>query len=225
MRAIGTASAGRATLIFVLILAPFGLEYSGSMRRKSAALACIVLAAGASARLGRPKQLVRRQGRPLLARAIGIARRAAPGAVVVVLGACRQRLKSLTRRESARIATVYNADWAEGLASSLRLGLKALPADTRAALILLPDQAKVSRYEIDRLVRRWRARPERAAAARYAGRTGAPAIIPRRLFRAAKTLEGDVGARHLLRAGGFVTQVPIASAAFDLDTPEDLARL
>jgi molybdenum cofactor cytidylyltransferase len=111
------------------------------------------------------------------------------------------------------------------MAGSLRAGLCRVPRECAGALVLLTDQALLARPELVLLIDRWRRQPGRPAAALYGGHTGAPAILPRRLWRAAKSLRGDQGARHLLRGHSAVTTVPIRSAAFDLDTPADAAAI
>jgi CTP:molybdopterin cytidylyltransferase MocA len=107
----------------------------------------------------------------------------------------------------------------------LRLGIDALPAGADAALVLLSDQPDVDARALRRLIAAWQSRPAAAAAARYAGRVGVPAILPRRSWGEVRALEGDVGARALLRGKPGVTLVEMPEAAFDVDTPLDLRRL
>jgi molybdenum cofactor cytidylyltransferase len=199
------------------------------MRRSSAAksprLAALVLAAGGSTRLGRPKQLLRLRGETLLARACRLARSAADGAVIVVLGAEALRMQSVLRQRDRGLSIVHNAGWRDGMAGSLHAGLAALPEGTDGLLILLVDQARIEPADLRRLVELWRRRPARPAASFYLGRAGVPAVIPRRHFKDLRSLEGDVGARQLLRRVGRITPVPMPAAAFDVDTPEDAAEL
>lgn len=189
------------------------------------ALWSVVLAAGGSTRLGRPKQLVRYRNRPLLGRAAALAERATPGRVLVVIGADAGRIRYALRRHSPRVRVVRNARWREGMAGSLAQGLGRLPREARAALILLVDQPGVTEHSIARLVDRWRRRPSRPAAAGYADRIGAPAILPRRLWKAARSLRGDVGARALLRGAAGPVTVKMPEAAADVDTADDVAAL
>jgi CTP:molybdopterin cytidylyltransferase MocA len=189
-------------------------------------LACVLLAAGASRRLGAPKQLLRSRGRSLLLQALGAARAAAPSSpLIVVLGAHALRLRGHLRRNGAAARAVTNAGWDTGLASSLQAGLAAVPSRAEAVLVLLTDQPEVGAAALRRLIAAWRRRPSLPAAARYAGRVGVPAILPRRTWRAVRELDGDVGARALLRDAAEVTLVAMPEAELDIDTPADAARL
>ena len=186
----------------------------------------MLLAAGESRRLGTPKQLARRRGRTLLAHALTVVRAAAPGApVVVVLGAHALRLRALLRREFPTARVAINPRWQSGLATSLQKGLAAAPRETDALLVHLVDQPDVSAAALGRLLTAWRRHPQRPAAARYSGRVGVPAILPRSTWPAIGALMGDEGARQLLRAATGLTKVDMPEAALDIDTPTDLARL
>jgi molybdenum cofactor cytidylyltransferase len=188
-------------------------------------LAAILLAAGGSSRLGRPKQLLRVAAETLLVRGAKLARETVTGPVIVVIGSGHLRLRSVLRRHRLAVDVVYNPAWAKGMAGSLRMGLRRVPANAGGALILLVDQAKLGAKDLKPMVDRWQRRPGDAAAASFGGYIGAPAIIPRRWFRAASSGSGDQGARRLLRGLTPVTTVSIAAAAVDIDTPADLAAL
>jgi molybdenum cofactor cytidylyltransferase len=196
-----------------------------SASRDPQRIACLVLAAGGSRRLGTPKQLLRRRAQPLLARTLAAARGALPRSpLIVVLGAAALRMRGVVRRAARDAVVVNNARWAEGLASSLNVGLDAVPARTAAILVALVDQPGVDTRALLRLVSAWRRHPGAAAAAFYAGRTGVPAVLPRRYWRAIRELRGDAGARTLLRAAK-VTNVEMPEAELDIDTRADAARL
>ena len=182
-----------------------------------------MLAAGGSSRLGTPKQLLRHRGRTLVSNAVRAAEDVTPGRVVVVIGAEAPRVRLLIRRYHPHTHTVDNARWADGMAGSLQRGLAVLPAPAGAALLLLCDQPAVDASSLRRLVRAWNRRPGSAAAAAYAGVVGVPAILPRTLWKNARHLTGDAGARSLLRMDGkAVSHVEMPEAAWDIDTPEDL---
>jgi molybdenum cofactor cytidylyltransferase len=190
----------------------------------SEGLHAIILAAGASTRFGSPKQLVRVAGRPLLHSAIAHAADVAGSAVTVVLGAHAAELTPLLTHSQALI--VINRDWREGIASSIRTGVSRLPPSCNAVLLMLADQAAVSAEDLKRLVSAWRRQPDYVVAARYGMTTGVPAVFPRSVFSDLAALRGDVGARALLqRNPDRVVRVPMASAAIDIDTPEDLLKI
>ncbi len=186
---------------------------------------CVVLAAGGSRRLGRPKQLLRYQGSPLLARTVEAALDIAPARVLVVVGAYRQRINTMLRRHRLRARIVTNPQWRAGLSTSLRTGLGALPATASAAMILLSDQPFVDRNAMWRLRAAWLREPRIPAAACQNDRIGAPAVLPRSVWTAAARARGDSGARDILRAMTAINQVPLAEAAIDIDTPADSERL
>ncbi|MEO8465650.1 MAG: NTP transferase domain-containing protein [Gammaproteobacteria bacterium] len=195
-----------------------------SAARRSPALACVLLAAGGSRRLGHPKQLLRRRGRPLLLHALDAARAAAPGApLIVVLGAHRMRLRLVLRRAASKALVVVNPRWSEGLASSLQAGLERVPRGTRAILVQLVDQPRVDADALRRLLAAWRRRPLTPAAARYDNRAGVPAVLTRSSWRSVRTLRGDSGARTLLRDASRLTLVEMPEAGVDLDTQEDIS--
>jgi molybdenum cofactor cytidylyltransferase len=178
---------------------------------------CVVLAAGGSRRLGRPKQFVRLRGVPLIVAAVDRALATRPQGIVVVAGAHGSRLAAALRGRAVEI--VRNRDWRLGLASSLRAGLRRVPASARSCVVTTVDQWRVTSADLERLLR-----AGAPAAAAYDGVLGVPAVLPRAWRARVLALRGDVGARALFGAGG-VHEVAIPSATFDLDTPRDLAAL
>lgn len=184
-------------------------------------LHALILAAGASRRFGSPKQLVRIDGRPMLHAVVSRAVEVAGHAVSVVLGAHAAELAPLLSHSPAAI--VINRDWEQGMSSSIRTGLARLPGTADGVMILLVDQPSVTTEDLRRLVGAWRRQPDYLVAAQYGTTTGAPAIFPRWTFRELAELRGDRGAGALLqRHADRVVRVPIAAAALDVDTPEDL---
>jgi molybdenum cofactor cytidylyltransferase len=188
-------------------------------------IATIIPAAGASRRLGRPKQLMERGGESFLRHA---ARRALEarlgGPVIVVLGFERERLAG----ELAGLGcqTVLITGWTEGMAASIRAGVAAAAADpsTAAALIVLVDQWRLSATDLTVLADAWRRSASPMAAAEYAdGAPGVPAVFARSMYDQLTALRGDAGARHLLRgaAADEVVRVPMPHAESDFDEPHD----
>jgi len=198
-----------------------------------AAVGAVVLAAGGSTRLGRPKQLVIHDGLPLVTRAARAVLAAGADPVVVVLGSGADAVRAAV--SSLPVVTVVNAAWAEGLGTSVALGvceLVALAPTTRGLLLTLVDQPLVADVALRRLVEAWAHADTRAsdgatiAAAEYANTAGVPAVFGRAHLEALRTLHPASGAARLIRAAGArLRRVPMPEASMDVDTPEDLARL
>lgn len=176
-------------------------------------LAAVVLAAGASRRLGRPKQLEPVGGEPLLRRAARCALEAGYHPVRVVLGAVPEAARTL---DGLRVETCQNEDWTEGMASSIRLGTRDLPPDTEGVLLLVCDQVALEPGVLTRLREAFEACPNRPAACTYQGLPGVPALFPAQALPNLQRLMGDQGARPLLRSGD-VNLVPWAEGAQDFD--------
>lgn len=190
----------------------------------SVGLHVLVLAAGASTRLGQPKQLVNLGGRPALHIVLAKAVSVAGSAVTVVLGAHASDLTYLFTHSPASM--VVNREWQEGLGSSLRCGVAALPPGCEAAMVVLADQVAVTADDLKRLAAAWRGDVTRVAASVYDHHVGVPAIFPYWCFAELMELRGDRGARSILeRYRERLTRVAMPNAAVDLDTPEDLAAL
>ncbi len=182
-------------------------------------IAAIVLAAGASRRLGQPKQLVALAGEPLLRRAARMALEAGCDPVIVVLP--RDPRPYLEALDGLDVIPCPNPRADAGMGTSIRAGAGALPPGAEAALVLVVDQIAVDSDLLRRLVASWRLEPQRPAACAYEGRLGIPAIFPQGLFPELQTCDGDVGAKGLL---GGATGIAFPRGGDDLDTPEDLAR-
>lgn len=197
----------------------------GVRRRRAAsalALHAIVLAAGSSRRFGSPKQLVKLDGELLLHRAIASAGEVAGSAVTVVLGAHAAEIAALL----PPIALHVNREWREGIGSSIRCAVRALPGACDAALIVLADQPKVTAACLRRLVAAWHSQPRHIIASRYSAVTGVPAIFPRWCFEELTALRGDVGARAIIaRHEDRVVPILLPEARIDIDRPEDLLDL
>ena len=184
----------------------------------------LVLAAGASRRLGQPKQLVKLGGRSALHITVSNAVAVARSSVTVVLGAQARDLTYLFERSPA--SWIINRAWEEGMASSIRAGIAALPPACEAVMILLGDQVAVTADDLHRLISAWKGAEGSIAASQYDQMTAVPAIFPSFCFSELASLRGDQGARAVIeRNRDRVVRVPMPSAAVDLDTPEQLAEL
>lgn len=186
-------------------------------------VAAIVLAAGGSTRMGRAKQLLRSGGTSLVRRAAEAAVAAGCEPVVVVTGAEADAVR--TELSGLAAQATHNPGWRDGIASSLRCGLDALPPTATAVLVLPCDLPAVSEGLLRELIVTQRRTQRPVVACRYAGVLGVPALFLRECFVALRTLEGDVGARGLLRRGGdAVATVEFPEGALDVDTPADWER-
>ena len=187
----------------------------------------VILAAGASTRMGRPKQLLPIGGRTLIRRTVETVLATPAWPVFVVLGSGSAAI----RPELARLPVIVleNAGWSEGLASSIRTGVTALETCSlaiAAALLVLVDQPLLSAPALDRLAAAFRETGRPAAAAEYGGHPGPPALFSRTLFPSLLGLTGAGGARPLLdRLGPDLVTVPMPELATDLDTPDDYRSL
>lgn len=195
-----------------------------SAQSGAADLHAIVLAAGVSSRFGSAKQRVRIGDRPLLSLVAGRAAEVVGQALIVVLGARAAELAPLLKHSPGSV--IVNRRWREGLASSIRTGVGRLPPSCAGVMLVLADQARVTAEDLRRLAGAWRRQPLAVAAAQYGATVGAPAIFPQHVFGELRELRGDSGARALLkRHDDRLVKVPMPSAAYDLDTPDDLLEI
>jgi molybdenum cofactor cytidylyltransferase len=188
-------------------------------------IAGLILAAGRSTRMGGPNKLLEEINGKALVRIAAehvLASRAKP--VIVVTGHQKERVERALA--GLPVTLVHNPHFAEGLSTSLKAGIAAVPAEADGAIVCLGDMPQVSAALIDRLIAAFD--PERGALVAIptiAGKRGNPVLWSRRFFADLMAVEGDVGARHLI--GGYaeaVAEVPVedAAALTDVDTPEAL---
>ena len=191
----------------------------------SARVAAIILAAGQSRRMGGPNKLLARfNGEPLIRQITERALASKANPVIVVTGHRADDIGETLEGLNVRI--VHNADFADGLATSLKAGLTAVPEDAGGALVLLADMPGVTTAIIDRLIDAFHARPVPAIVLpTISGKRGNPVLWSRAFFPELMTVTGDTGARHILALHeDAVERVEIGAAAgVDVDTPEALA--
>jgi molybdenum cofactor cytidylyltransferase len=192
----------------------------------------IVLAAGASARMDQPKQLLRHAGETLLRRAVNSALATGCRPVIVVLGAQADALCNEVADTDAHIAV--NPEWADGMSSSIRCGLAALEAltvgRTRAAVVTLCDQPRVTTRIINRLLETFDGTCPPLVASEYESNgektRGAPVLFSRALFPELMGLRGTEGAKRIVeRHLSEASLIRVPEAAFDVDTPLDYRAL
>lgn len=193
--------------------------------------AAVVLAAGASSRLGQPKQLIQIDGESLLHKTARLALEAGCSPVFIVLGFEATRMRPYL--SGLPVEIVLNDDWREGMGSSLRSGIEAVRKSTplpNAVLLLVCDQPHLTAGHLRDLLAFHTASPAGRetgiTASVYAHTAGVPAIFPARLFSTLTAIQGDRGARDVLRAHTTDVQaIPWPGGQFDLDRPEDLIAI
>lgn len=183
----------------------------------------VLLAAGQSRRMGRKnKMLIDVDGDPMVVRAARalIESNAAP--VVVVLGHQPQRVKDSLK--DLNVQFVYNSNYAEGLSSSLKAGVEALPDDCDGAVVALGDMPEVKSADIDSLIAEFDpARCQSIVVPTHNGKRGNPVVWARRYFKEISAVSGDVGARHLIGSNSdqlHEVSTENSGVLIDLDTPE-----
>jgi CTP:molybdopterin cytidylyltransferase MocA len=188
----------------------------------------IVLAAGASRRLGQPKQLVDFKGESLLARALRTAHEAGAAPVFVILGAHAGAIEPLIHPDDAIL--VRNDAWEQGISTSIHAGLRALESlavQPAGAMLMTCDQPHLTAAHLRALIDAFEAHGSSIiVASHYAGIDGVPAVFPRAVFANLNVLHGDKGARAVIADAS----CPVVSIAFeggevDIDSPADMAQL
>lgn len=186
----------------------------------------VVLAAGASRRLGRPKQLLELDGEPLLRHTVRNALGSSLDEVILVLAGQADEIAAAVGAFGQR--SVVNARFAEGQSTSLIAGLADVSPEADAALVLLGDQPLVSPSAIDRLIDAFRTERSAVVQATYGGDPGNPVLFDRSLFGELAAVTGDEGARSVVRRHRdevVLVEVGDIADVIDVDTEADYARL
>jgi CTP:molybdopterin cytidylyltransferase MocA len=185
-------------------------------------LVVAVLAAGASRRLGRAKQLVPIGGEPLLRRQCRCALSARVGDVVAILGFDDAQHREVIADLPVEVR--INNQWQEGMAATLRTAVRAAKARDAALLVLPCDQYRVIPDDLRTLYDNWRWTPGIACVSRWGRYAGPPAILPIGCHDEVLRLRGDIGARSVLydRRRQRPDEIPNPRATFDLDSPEEM---
>jgi molybdenum cofactor cytidylyltransferase len=206
---------------------PDAVEPAPSRVASGRRVAALVLAAGSSRRMaGSNKLLQPVAGVPMVRRAANAALASRAFAVVAVTGFAADSVQAAL--SGLDIEFAHNPEHQSGMASSLRTGLRALPAETDAVVVVLGDMPMVSAAHIDRLIAAFDPARGNIVAPMKDGRRGNPILWPRAFFDEMQQVQGDVGARELLqRHAGRIDLVPCDDDAIfaDVDTPEALREL
>jgi molybdenum cofactor cytidylyltransferase len=183
----------------------------------------IILAAGESKRLGQPKQNLLFNGKTLLQRAVQSGQRSKCDPIIVVLGANVEDIKPI-----AETKTLYNQNWQEGLASSIRTAMYEINKDPLVdkVIIMLCDQPFVNTTLLNTLIDKQIETKKQIVACTYKGTTGVPVLFDRSLFAELLLLQGQEGAKKILKAHTHeVAIIPFEQGSIDIDTPDDYEQL
>lgn len=186
----------------------------------------IVLAAGRSSRMEAHKLLLPLGGKPLVEYSVNAALKSRAEPVIVVVGYAAEWVRAALPPGPYRV--VENPRYREGMASSMRAGIEAVPAAATGAIILLADQPLITAEHVDRMLAAAEAAPESIVAASFGGRRGNPVYFPRALFGELMAVAGDEGgrsviARHQERLR--LVELEPAEAEMDVDRPGEYESL
>lgn len=187
----------------------------------------LILAAGASRRLGEPKQLVKYQGTSLIRRIAEASIKAEIGNVTVVTGFQAEAIVHEIR--DLNVNTFYNKDWEEGIGASIRNGLKHVlnkQPDTNAMLIAMADQPFVTTQHLQKIANAYDPSRPMIIASAYTGTFGVPVLVDNYYFDKLMELKGDEGGKKIfVQYLKNIVEIPFIEGSIDIDHQEDLAKL
>ena len=187
----------------------------------------ILLAAGSSSRLGRPKQLLSYDGQTLLQHTVQVASASNAHPVVVVLGANAEMIRDHIK--DLDVVLVDNPDWQEGMASSIRSGINSFTEfarDAEGIILMVCDQPHVTSSLLNEIITAHKRTGKPIVASSYEATFGPPVFFHRSLFDELLQLKGDIGARSIVRQHTDEVEVtPFPEGVFDIDTEADFKKL
>jgi molybdenum cofactor cytidylyltransferase len=189
-------------------------------------IGCLILAAGSSSRLGRPKQLLIYNQKTLIENTISAVLAAEVSTIYVVLGSDIALIRDAIRNLPVKI--IHHHKWQEGIGSSIRIGISYMETENHfdAILIMLCDQPYISSEHLKDLIKEFFQKQKSIIATGYGNHVGVPALFHQKIFSFLKELTGDKGAKDIISKNSedvFVKN--FEQAAIDIDTPEDLSKL
>lgn len=186
----------------------------------------LIIAAGGSSRLGRPKQLVRSGEKTLLEQAAATALHSGLERLYVVLGASFNEIEPTISH--LPLAIIRNEQWQKGMGSSISTGISAVSQEggsCNAVLIMLCDQLHITAEHLQALIGAYEEKKGTIIATDYGAQKGVPALFDRTHFPELEKLSGDTGAKKILgQYAGRLHSIRFEQALIDVDTPEDLRK-
>ena len=203
-------------------------DETGEVGRREPRIACVILAAGRSSRMGpRNKLLEAFNGKPIVRCVAEIALASRTRPVLVVTGHMAAEVQAALA--GLEVTIVHNAEFAKGMSTSLKAGIAALPAGLDGAVVALGDMPEIGPAHLDRMIAAFEPKEGRSIIVPvHQGKRGNPVLWGAEHFAEMAGLDGDVGARKIIADNAeCVVELDLGSAAVlvDIDTPEALAQL
>ncbi|MFC1814736.1 NTP transferase domain-containing protein [Thermodesulfobacteriota bacterium] len=197
---------------------------------KNKPTAGVIMAAGLSTRMGRPKQLLNLKGKPLIEWVLDACLNSRLAKTVLVLGHDYHSIAAALseKLDNSQILTTINKRYHQGQSQSLRTGLSEVMDEFPSVMFLLGDQPLVDAKMIDLLLTRFWKSGKEICVPVHQGRRGNPSIFSRNFFAQLMRIQGDIGAREIIRANPdrlLSVDVDDPLSFFDIDTEEDLNTL
>lgn len=186
----------------------------------------IILSAGNSSRLGKPKQILEYQGATLIEMAVKAALGVQCGPVYLILGAYQDQISK--QIENLPVQILNNPDWEKGMGTSISLGIEAIlkETDINQVIIMLSDQPFVDSHLLDQLIGKKQASSKGMIACSYQDTVGVPALFGSEYFLRLKQLEGHEGAKKILKAHPEdIGIISFDKGGVDIDTLKDFEAL
>ncbi|MBQ4833927.1 nucleotidyltransferase family protein [Pseudoalteromonas sp. MMG010] len=184
-------------------------------------LTIAILAAGKASRFGSAKQLAYFQEKTLLQRSIDLFN-SINCELLVITGAHQQAVNRHLNAQSKEYSVVFNPDWQKGMSSSIKAALAHCAKDSAGIMFATVDQIHITTHDIQSVIDKWHKNVSQIVCAQYAQHQGIPAIFPRAYFSLLLNLQGDKGARQIIKSSSNVSTVALPNAEIDIDTLEQL---